>query len=169
MKYNLSLTAAALLLLSTIACKEDTKPKAIAFSTTIAQTNDTLLARNYAVAEAAGYSSATKDFSRVNRSYGDMVSYIDKKTAELEKMEDVGGKELKAKELEFLKYEKEMIAPLSAFSTFTNATSKEECMAAANKMFEAANYMSPKLLEINRLLKEYTEKNQVPLVMSAVE
>jgi hypothetical protein len=168
MKHTHYLAAAAILSFSFIGCA-DKKPMAIAFSTTIAQTNDTLLARNYAVAEAAGYSTSTKDFSRINSSYSELVSYIDQKTAALEKMDNVNGDELKAKELEFLQYEKKMVQPLSAFSTFNAATPKERCIAAATKMFEGVDQLTPKLIEINRLLKDYTEKNEIPAVSSNVE
>jgi hypothetical protein len=104
------------------------------------------------------------DFSTLAPIRQDLVKYIDNKITHFSGFEDVGGSEqMRQAELEFLKFEKQIIQNhFATFERFDSNTSTDELAKAYEQLLKASEAEKAKLDAFHKLQQEYAEKNDIP-------
>ncbi len=145
-------------------CDLDKQEEAMKFSNEIAATNDTLAIHSSKWAEELKIAINTLDFSQLSKYRTSLVNYIDRKITEVEQMENVGGSEdMQQAELEFLKFEKNVVnSYFSAFEQMDSTTSLETIENAYMLVMQQGEQEQKMQQNMQQLREEYADKNDFP-------
>ncbi len=147
------------ILVVAVSCKSEAK-KATAFNNQLANINREIAAKGQALQPIMRDAMASKDFSKLVKPVNELSDYIDAKLPEVTALENVGGSEkFKTAFIDFLKYEKEMMATVDPFTKMNENTAQEELEAAVQTMIKKADEESLLLTKLKAVQQEYAAKH----------
>lgn len=156
--YILAIVCVAML----ASCKKETPPQVHKVITTI---NDTLYSKARTWTEAFITAASTKDFSKLEPIREEMEKFINKSIDDVEDLSDVGdAKDLKAQEIAYLKFEKDMISKRFApFEKFDEQTKDDEIGRTYQNLVSASQEEQEEYMKLQKLLEAYAQRNNIPV------
>ena len=137
----------------------------------IVNINDSLKAKGEKWMNELGKSFTSRDFTAIVPVRQGIADILDEKIAYVADMKDVGGsEEYRTAELEFLKYEREMIAnAFMPFEKFNANTTNEEIQAVLNQLAPISDQEIERMNKISELQAKYAEKNNFKVRSTAIK
>jgi hypothetical protein len=155
----------ALALISVLAsCNLNKREDAIKLSAALMVANDSLSYYGKEWNEELKIAVNTRNFTGLPPSRKQLEAYIDRKIAEIDAMEDVGGSQkLKAAEVDILAFEKTVIqTKFAAFEQFNANTPLDQITHAYESLLQQRETEVKKMEGFQKLQDSYAEKNDFP-------
>lgn len=163
-----SLVFVALLLLFA-SCGKTLTP--VQLDAEIVEINDSLKMKGQNWVTELGKSFMSRNFSALPPLREDISAFLDKQIKHVENMKDVGGsEEYRKAELDFLKYERDMVASaFMPFEKFNASSTNEEIQAVLAKLTPISDAEVERMNKITELQVKYAEKNNFKLKSTAIK
>lgn len=139
----------------------DTKKKALDLNNKIAGYSQELERRGKEMGPVLNTALQTKDFSKVSGMITDLQKYVNDKSEELHKIENVNGSESLLNAMkDFMSYEKDLIdQTFFPFTKFDANTSNEEIQTAVQNLITKSKEEAAYLNKVRNEQQAYADKN----------
>lgn len=150
-----------LLLIGFIAFSCNDKKKALDLNNKIAGYSQELERQGKEIGTLLNTAIQTRNFSKVSERINDLQKYVNDKSDELQKMDNVNGSESLVNSMkDFMRYEKELIGQTFVpFTTFNANTSDAEIQTAVQNLITKSKEEEAYLNKVRKEQQAYADKN----------
>lgn len=133
--------------------------------------NDSLKMKGQGWVTELGKSFMSRNFSALEPLRKDISGFLDEKIEHVENMKDVGGsEEYRQAELDFLKYERNMVeTAFMPFEKFDATSTNDQIQGVLNQLAPISDKEVEKMDKISALQVKYAEKNNFKLKSTAIK